>query len=91
MEKELGVRKASGVSKPLKAGDIGALTWAIVEGVKTAQARLVANGLQDPDLKEGVADASGCVTLRSPHLRVISLAALKKWELGSLSVRNAFH
>ena len=86
-----------GVFNPLHAGGVGttavdtrrAPTWEMVEGVKTEKARLVATGLQDPDLKDGVVDASGCVRLRSSHLQVLSLSTLAKWKLWSLDVKNA--
>ena len=50
----------------------------------------MAKGFQDPDLQEGLVDTSGCVALRSSHLQVISLSALKKWRLWSLDIKNAF-
>ena len=68
----------------------GVLTWKFSEGKKTVEARLVARGLQDPDLAEGLADASSCVSTRSFHLQVISLGALEKWKLWSLDIKNAF-
>ena len=54
------------------------LTWKIADGAKKVKARLVAKGFQDPDLTEGLVDTSGCVSLRSSHLQVASLSALKK-------------
>ena len=66
------------------------LTRKMVEGVKTVKARLAAKGHQDPDLKEGLAETSGSVSLRSPHLQVISLAALRGWRLWSIDLKNAF-
>ena len=53
------------------------LTWKMVEGKQCIKARLAAKGFQDPDLQEGLVDTSGCVSLRSSHLQVISLSALK--------------
>ena len=67
-----------------------ALTWQLADGGKSVEARLVAKGYQGPDLKEGVADFSGRVSLRSSHLQVISLRAVKEWELWSLDIKNAF-
>ena len=61
-----------------------------MDGVKSVKARLAAKGFQDPDLKEGLVETSGCVSLRSPHLRAISLSALKKWRLWSLDIKHAF-
>ena len=66
------------------------LTWKDLEGRRTVKARLVARGFQDPDLAEGLVDTSSCVSLRSSHLQVISLSALKKWKLWSLDIKNAF-
>ena len=66
------------------------LLWKALEGKRTVQARLVARGFQDPDLAEGLADTSSCVSPRSSHLQVISLSALKKWKLWSLDIKNAF-
>ena len=37
-----------------------------------------------------MADTSGCVSVRSPHLQVVSLSAIRKWELSSLDIQNAF-
>ena len=67
-----------------------ALTWKMVEGVKTAQARLVAKGHEGPDLKEGLVETSGGVSLRPSHLQVISLAALRGWRLLSVDIKDAF-
>ena len=66
------------------------LTWKDVEGKRTVKARLVARGFQDPDLAAGLVDTSSCVSLRSSHLQVISLSALKRWNLWSLDIKNAF-
>ena len=35
-------------------------------------------------------DTSGCVSLRAPHLKAISLSAIEKWELWSLDIKIAF-
>ena len=45
------------------------------------------------DLEEGLKETSGCVSLRSAHLQVASMRALKKWRLwrlisGMLSLRQ---
>ena len=58
-EKGPDAKEPFGGPRPLKAGGSGksvadarwVLTWKTVEGVTTAQARLVGKGLQDPDLK----------------------------------------
>ena len=61
-----------------------------MDGIKKEKARLVAKGFQDPDLTEGLVDTSGCVSLRSSHLQVVSLSALNKWKIWSLDIKNAF-
>ena len=66
------------------------LTWKDLEGKRTVKARLVARGFQDPDLAAGLVDTSSRVSVRSSHLQVISLSALKKWSLWSLDIKNAF-
>ena len=58
--------------------------------MKTGKARLVAKGCQGPDLKAGFVETSGCVSLRSSHLQVIFLAALRGWRLWSVDIKNAF-
>ena len=55
------------------------LTWKMKEWQTCVKARLVAEGFEDPDLKEGLVETSGCVSLRSSHLHVISLSAIRKW------------
>ena len=57
------------------------LTWKEVDGVKTARARLVAMGYQDPDLRNGDVDIACCVSRRSSHLRLISLGDPQKRPL----------
>ena len=53
------------------------LTWEMAEGEKRVKAQLVAKRSQNPDLKEGLADTSGCLSLRSSHLQVIPLSAIR--------------
>ena len=62
----------------------------MANGRKCVKARLVAKGPQDPDSREGLANTSGCVSLRSSHLQVVSLSAVREWELWSLDIKNAF-
>ena len=45
------------------------------------KARLAAKGVQGPDLRDGIVDTSGCVSLRLPNLQAISLSVIKKWKL----------
>ena len=66
------------------------LTWKIVDQTKNAKARLAAKGYQDPDLKEGPVETAGRVSLRSAHLQVISMAAIRRWELWGVDIKNAF-
>ena len=66
------------------------LTWKMAEGEKCAKARLAAEGFQGPDLKDGLVETSGCVSLRSSRLRVISLSAIRDWKLWSMDMKNAF-
>ena len=73
----------------MRAGDFGESAvdtrWVLasktVEGVKKAKARVVAKGLQQPGLKDGIVDTSGYVSLRSCRLQFTNLSALKKGEL----------
>ena len=62
------------------AGARWVLTWKVVDGVKTVKARLAAEGRQDPDLKDGLVETSGCVSMQASHLQVVSLAALRGWR-----------
>ena len=57
------------------------LTWGMVEGEKCVKARLAAKGFQDPDMKDGLVETSRCASLHSSHLQVISLIAIRNWEL----------
>ena len=57
------------------------LTWEMAEGKKRVKASLVAKGFQDPDLKDGLVESPGCVSLSSSHLQVISLSAIRPLEL----------
>ena len=66
------------------------MTWKMVDGKECVKARLAAKGFQDPDSKEGLVDTTGCVSLRSSRLQVISLSAIQKWNLWSLDVKNGF-
>ena len=49
----------------------------------------MATGCQDPYIREGIVDFSGCVSLRSSNPQVISQCASKKWKSWSLDIENA--
>ena len=66
------------------------LTRKMVGGKKCVRARLVAESFQDPELKEGLVDTSGCVSLRSSHLREVSLSAIQRRKLRGRDIKNAF-
>ena len=48
----------------------------MADGKKSAEARLVASGYQDPDLEDGNVDTPGRVSLRASHLHVVTLGAI---------------
>ena len=54
------------------------------------KARLATKGFQDPNLKDGLAETSGRVSLRSSHLQVVPFSAIRNWKLWSLGIKNAF-
>ena len=66
------------------------LTWKMADGQKSVEARLAAKGYQDPDLKDGLVDTSGCVSLRSSHPQVIPPCSIEEWKSRSLDGKNAF-
>ena len=82
-------RNARNVSKEI-AQTRWVLTWKMVDDKKRVKARLLAEGFQDPDLQEGPVGTSGCVNLRSPHLQVIPLSAIRIWNLWSSDNKNEF-
>ena len=96
--KELGAWRNSGVLKQFQERAVSkkivqtkwVRTYKMMEGTKSIDTRMVAKGYQDPALKKGLVDTSGCVSLRSPHLRAISLRAVKKWKIWRLEIENAF-
>ena len=82
---EPGARREFGVFERRRDGNVSkqiartrwVSTWRMVDGRKSVKARLAAKGYEDPDIREGIVDTSGCVSIRSPHLRVISLCPIK--------------
>ena len=66
------------------------LTWNMARGQEDAKDCLAAKVYQDPDLKDGSVEVSGCASLRSSHLQIIPLDAREKWKLGSLGAKNAY-
>ena len=83
--------------EPIEEGDISKTavsnrwvpTWKIVDDKKCVQALLVATGYRNPDLKDGVADGSRRVRLRSSHLQVISPGTIGKLRIRSFDIRDA--
>ena len=71
-----------GVPAKAAADSRRVLTWNMADGKRDVQARLAANGYQDPDLKEGLEETSGCVSLGPSHLRAVSLSAPKNGTFG---------
>ena len=70
--RELAARDKFDVSSPLRACKVQTqivqtrwvLTRKMVEGKKCVKARLVAEGFQHLDLKDGLVETSGCVSIR---------------------------
>ena len=81
--------KAGALSKSV-ADTRGELAWKTAEGKRNAEARLVAQGRQDPDLKDGFVGTPGRVTICYSHLRIILLKALRKREIWKLGVPQVF-
>ena len=88
--RELDVWKQFKVFSPAKMGpqpkDVAhphwMLTWEDVEGAKTARARLVAKGYENPGLDNGNVDFADCVSRRSPYLLLNSPGVWK--QMGDL-------
>ena len=74
------------IFRPVRAGNVGesaddarcVIACKMLDGVRTVKPRMVARGVQDPDLEDGIADTSGYVSLRSPRLQVLSPSVLSK-------------
>ena len=49
----------------------------------------VAEGYQDPDLRDGLVDTPGRDSFRFSRLQVISLGAVGTWNIWSLGIKNA--
>ena len=85
------------VCPPVKMGprqeDVADTRWVPsrreAEGAKTVEARLVAKGYQEADLRNGDVDISGCVGRRSPRRQLFPLGLLKQWAIWSLDIKNA--
>ena len=60
----------------------------MADAKKCVKAKLVAKDHEDPDLQEGIVETSGRVSLRSSNLQVISLRAIKIWNLRSLDIEE---
>ena len=86
------VFEPAGKGEPSRAisGTRWVLRWQMVDGRRDVEAGFAAKGYQNPDLGTGLVETSGCVGIWPPHLRAIPLRALKKWQLSSLDIKNAF-
>ena len=90
-EKERAAWKRFGVLRPTEKECVSKSAvdtyqgpaWRMVDGAKNVRARVAAKGLQDPDLREGVADTLGCVSIRPSHLRATRLSVLKNGKSGT--------
>ena len=60
----------------------GVLTLKMVGDARNGKARLAAKVSQEPDMKECVADSSGCASLRASHRQAISSSALREGRSG---------
>ena len=58
------------------------MIWKGAKIAKTVKARVVAEGYQDPDLRNGAVDIAGCVRRRSPHLPLVFPAGVE--EMGDV-------
>ena len=96
-DREVAPWRRFDVYEPRKTGNVSkqlvhtrwALTWKMADGQASVKARSVAKGYPDRVLQAGDVDTSGCVSLRSSHLQVISLSEIKQWKLRSLDIKNA--
>ena len=71
-------------AQPKDVGDTRRVpTWTEVGGARTVEARYVATGYQDPDLRNSKADIAGCARKRSYHSQIRAI-----W---SLDTKNASH
>ena len=59
-------------------------------GEGAARALLGAKRHEDPDLREGAAGASRCLSFRSSHLQIIFSGAAKIRNIGGLDIKNVF-
>ena len=67
-----------------------ALTWKVIDRETTANARLVIKVPRGPDLRQGLVEAARFVSLRSPHLQLLALFAIKTWTIWSPDIKHAF-
>ena len=95
-ERENGTRKRSELFKPVKENALPKPIvetrwihiWEMGEGKKDVQARLVAQGYRGLDLRDGLVETSGCVSVRPSHLQVRPSDALEKWNIWSPGIRK---
>ena len=70
-------KKFKGATLPTVVADTRwVLTWKMVEWKRDVKSRPVAKGNQDPDLKDSLAEPSGCLGIPSSHPPAPSLSAL---------------
>ena len=74
----------------ITVGTCRASTWKVMDGKTNVRARLAIKGLQDPDLRQSLAETAGCVRLRPSHLQLRPPGVTKKWKFWSLNIKNAF-
>ena len=53
-------------------------TWKVLQRKTRVQTRLVTKGFQGPDLQQGPVDTARCGSLRSSHLQLMPLRAMRR-------------
>ena len=83
------VRYHSSISKSV-VNNRWAIPRKMAEGKKSVKAPLLAQNYQGPNQKDGNVSTTGRVSLRSSHLRVTYLAAIKNGRFGTLTLKMPF-
>ena len=68
---------------------VGPPNGKMIDGETTVGALLEAGGFKDADLRKGLLETAGSVDLLPSYLRLLSLSALRKWEIRRLEIKNA--